>query len=127
MKKQAIDIVHRVIGLPEPLRDAVRRARESGGLTNLQFVAEAVTKQLPGLLQSLRALGFGGIGGKRRPARLPFSNEAGTWQRLRDASEEIQVPAVQLLLLCLAAATADHPARPKRRRGRRKAEPSDAK
>jgi hypothetical protein len=37
------------------------------------------------------------------------------------------VPAVQLLLLCLAAATADHPARPKRRRGRRKAEPSDAK
>jgi hypothetical protein len=115
--KKAIDTSHRVIALPERLREAVRRARENSGQTNLAFVAEAVAEQLPGLLQSLRALGFGGVGGKRRPARLPFSTEAGTWQTLRDASEEIQVPAVQLLMLCLSAAAAQTP--PRKKRGRR--------
>jgi hypothetical protein len=63
----------------------------------------------------LQALGYGKLLGKRRPARLPFSTEAGTLQALREASDQVQVPAIQLLLLCLAAATFDQPAKPKRR------------
>jgi hypothetical protein len=120
------DMVHRVIQLPESLRQSMQQARDARGLTNAAFVAGAVADHLPRLIEGLRGLGYGKLLGQRRPARLPFSNAAGTLQVLREASDQVQVPAIQLLLLCLAAATAGQPARPKRRRGRRKAEASDA-
>jgi hypothetical protein len=123
---KATEMIHRVVPLPEPLRQAMQQARDARGQTNSAFVAGAVADHLPRLIEGLEALGYGKLGGKRRPARLPFSTEAGTLQSLREASDKVQVPAIQLLLLCLAAATADQPARPKRQRGRRKAEPSDA-
>jgi hypothetical protein len=123
---KATDTIHRVVPLPESLRQAMQLARDAQGLTNAAFVAGAIAGHLPRLVESLQALGYGKLIGTRRPARLPFSNAAGTLQALRDASDQVQVPAIQLLLLCLAAATAEQPAKPKRRRGRPKAEPTDA-
>jgi hypothetical protein len=119
------DTVHRVVPLPEPLREAMQKARDAKGETNAAFVAGAVADHLARLVEGLETLGYGRLRGKRRPARLPFSEEAGTLQALREASDKVQVPAIQLLLLCLAAATNDQPAKPKRR-GRRKAVRPDA-
>src|SRR5262245_13048494 len=104
------DMVHRVLAMPEPLRQAMQQARDANGQTNAAFVAGAVADHLPRLIEGLQALGYGKLLGKRRPARLPFSTEAGTLQALRDASDQVHVPAIQLLLLCLAAATAEEPA-----------------
>jgi hypothetical protein len=123
---KATDTTHRVVPLPEPLRQAMQQARAARGQTNAAFVTGAVADHLPGLVEGLQALGYGKLEGKRRPARLPFSEEAGTVRALRAASDQVQVPAVQLLLLCLAAATSDQPEKPKRQRGRRKkVEPAD--
>jgi hypothetical protein len=119
------DVINRVVPLPEG-RQSMQKARDAGGLTNAAFMAGAVTDHLARPVESLQALGFARLQGKRRPARLPFSIEAGTLQALREASNHlVQVPATTLLLLCLAAAITDQPAKPKRR-GRRKAEPSGA-
>lgn len=101
---KATDLVYRVIPLPQSLRDAVQQARERTGQTNETFIAAAVTAHLQRLIDALLALGFGDIQGKRHPVRLPFSDSAGTLDALREASDNLQVPAVQLLLLCLAAA-----------------------
>ncbi len=117
------DVIHRVVPLPEPLREAMQQARDARGQTNAAFVAGAVADHLPRLIEGLQALGYGKLEGKRRPARLPFSKEAGTLQTLREASEQVQVPAIQLLLLCLAAATSEQPAKRKRRSPRKALRP----
>jgi hypothetical protein len=121
------DIEYRVVAMPEPMRQAMQQARDARGQTNGTFVAGAVADHLPRLMEGLQALGHDKLRGQRRPARLPFSQAAGTLQVLREAGDKIQVSAVQLLLLCLAAATAEQPAKPKRRRSRQKASPTDAK
>lgn len=110
-------LVYRVFALPADLREAVREARTRTGLTNRAFVAEAVAAHVPVLVSELTRLGFGRSGGPTRPARLPFSPEAGTLDALRRASEEVGVPASHLLLLCLTAASAAQPLE-KGRRGR---------
>ncbi|MFO0848316.1 MAG: hypothetical protein U0871_07140 [Gemmataceae bacterium] len=120
-------LVYRVFALPDGLRDAVRDARTRTGLTNRAFVAEAVAAHVGTLVSELTKLGFGRVGGPTRPARLPFSPEAGTLDALRRASGEVGVPASHLLLLCLAAASVPDPPPTKtpgerrpRRGGRRK-------
>jgi hypothetical protein len=123
---KSTDVIYRVLPMPETLRAASQQTRDASGQTNAAFVAGAVADHLSRLVESLIALGYGKLLGKRRPARLPFSTAAGTLQTLREASDLVHVPAIQLLLLCLAAATAEPPAKPRRRRGRRKAEASDA-
>jgi hypothetical protein len=110
-------LVYRVFALPDGLWDAVREARTRTGLTNRAFVAEAVATHVPTLVAELTRLGFGRTGGPSRPARLPFSPAAGTLDTLRRASSEVGVPASQLLVLCLAAASAAQPVG-KGRRGR---------
>jgi hypothetical protein len=95
---KTINMSYQVVQLPEPIRKAIRNAREASGQTNLDFVAEAVTRHLASLLPNLRSLGFGSISGERRPARLPFSPAAGPRQVLREASNQVQAPAMQLLL-----------------------------
>jgi|SRR6266852_4637332 len=115
--KKAINTVYRVVRIPEWLRQAMRKARDAAEKTNEQFVVEAVESKLPRLLEQLRAIGFGTLGGKRRPARLPFSTEAGTLRTLRDASNKVGVPAIQLLVLCLAGAVAQ-PGQTRKKRGR---------
>lgn len=92
--------MRRVVAMPEPLRQAMQQARDAQGQTNAAFVAGAVADHLPRLMAGLQALGHDKLRGKRRPVRLPFSKEAITLQALREASDQVQVPAIQLLLLC---------------------------
>src|SRR5262249_45966661 len=74
---KATDTIHRGVPLPEPLRQAMQQARAARGQTNAAFVAGAVADHLPRLVESLQALGYGKLLGKRRPARLPSLTEAG--------------------------------------------------
>jgi hypothetical protein len=75
------------------VRQAMQQARDASGQTNAALVAGAVADHLPRLVEGLQALVYGKLEGKRRPARLPFSTEAGTLQALREASD--QVPGIR--------------------------------
>lgn len=103
--KKAIDTVFRVVRMSEPLREELKRSREAKGQTNAAFIADAVAGQLPKVVEALQGLGFAGVKGPRRPARLPFSSEAGTLKALQVASQNTGIPAIQLLTACLLAAT----------------------
>lgn len=117
MKKE-IDTVFRVVRLSEALREGLRRAREARDQTNAAFIAEAVAGQLPKVVAELQSLGFATTKGPRRPARLPFSTEAGTLKILRTASQETGIPAIQLLTACLLAATQVAPRKRSRSAGK---------
>jgi len=117
--KKAIDTVFRVVRLTEPFREELKRAREAKGQTNAAFIAESVTEQLPKVVETLTGLGFAGAKGTRRPARLPFSSEAGTLKTLQAASQETGIPAIQLLTVCLLAATKGSVAKPGRKASKR--------
>ena len=88
-------------------------------MTNRSFVARAVTEHLPELVRQFANLGFGTEGGTPRPKRLPFSQEAGTLDALRVASDHTSIPVSQLLGLCLATATRTTPDPTKGRYGRK--------
>lgn len=118
---KATELTYRVIKLPQQLRDAIRKQRDEKYITNEEFVASAVDEHLTALLDNLRQLGFSSHRGKMATARLPFSDKAKTLDKLRRASNEVSLPSVQLLSICLAAATATpKPREPGKRRGRPK-------
>lgn len=110
---KAADTIYRVVRLPQQLRTEIQTARDANGQTNEQFVAAAVEQHLPRITDSLRSLGFGGFKGETVPVRLPFSDDSGTLSELKDTSELVGIPAVQLLSVCLSAsvAQAKHPAK----------------
>lgn len=66
------DTMYRVYPLAEPIREAIRQAREARGQTNQQFIAEAVVTHLPALIERLQELGFGPADGKVRSASCVF-------------------------------------------------------
>jgi len=68
-------------------------------------VGEAIEQHLSRILEALIELGFDRLVGESRPMRLPFADEYGTLDLLRESSETIGLPATHLLTLCLAAAT----------------------
>jgi hypothetical protein len=106
---KATDLTYRVLKLPLPLRQAIRKTRDEKGVTNQKFVEAAVETHLPVLLDSLRQLGFGSHRGKFANARLPFSDKAKILDILRQASNEVQIPTVRLLEICLASAVSAKP------------------
>jgi hypothetical protein len=106
----AADVKFRVIRLPDSLRTAIRVARDANEWTNAEFVGRAVEQELPKLLESLRKLGFDRLGGQTRPMRLPFADDYGSLDLLREASQTVGLPAIQLMALCFLAATKDGPA-----------------
>ena len=118
--KNTNETVYRVVRLPAKLRTAMKDAREANEQTNAQFLAQVVAENLPSLVKQLETIGFGRIPGGISSARLPFSEEAGTLVELRRASNQVQLPATQLLQICLAMAVGETPASGKRR-GYRKA------
>ena len=79
-----LDVKYRVVRIPETLRDAIRAARDAKEQTNAVFVGNAVEKHLPRISEALTELGFGDLVGETRPMRLPFSDEFGTLDLLRD-------------------------------------------
>jgi hypothetical protein len=99
---KAVDTEFRVIRLPKALRNSIKVARDLANQTNLEFVANAVDKNLPKLVNDLRRLGFTVNRGELRPTRLPFSVQKGTLKSLGKASASIGIPAVHLLAVCLA-------------------------
>lgn len=115
--KKALDQTFRVVKLPASLVEAMRRQRDADGTTNLQFVGNAVMKNLPGIIERLRSIGLGPQKGPKQAVRLPFSSNEGTLKALRVASDETGISAIQLLSLCLVAGTASKSA--KRGRGKR--------
>ena len=118
--KKATDLTFRVLKLSQLLRQAIRKARDAKGVTNEQFVQSAVDEQLPVLVEQLRDLGFAAPRGKIVAARFPFSDTAKTLESLRRASNQVQIPAIRLLEICLASAvSARTPGRSKRKGGRR--------
>lgn len=98
---KATDLTYRVVKLPKKLRDSTRKQRDEQGVTNQEFVEAAVDTQLPVLLDNLRKLGFGFRRGNSVTARFPFSDKAKTLDKLRKVSNEVQVPSVRLLEICL--------------------------
>jgi len=105
----ATDVKYRVIRLPDTLRTAIRATRDANKWTNAEFVGKTIEQQLPKLVVNLRSLGFRGAGGQTRPMRLPFADEYGSLDLLREASETVGLPATQLLALCFVAVTKGTP------------------
>ena len=60
---KAIDIVFRVVRLPNSLRQSMRAARDTRNQTNEVFIAKAVTANLPTIIGTLGSLGFCGANG----------------------------------------------------------------
>jgi hypothetical protein len=116
---KSIDQVHRVVHLPVGLLEGLRRNRDATGQTNAQVVGEAVSGQLPKVVEALKAVGLDRLTGKRQPVRLPFSAEAGTLEALKQASDSLGIPAIQLLCLCLLRSV-EQPRKPKTKRGGRR-------
>jgi hypothetical protein len=115
--KKTLDQTFRVVKLPASLVEAMRRQRDADGTTNLQFVGDAVAKNLPGIIEQLRSIGLCPQKGPKQAVRLPFSSQGGTLKALRVASNETGISAIQLLSLCLVAGTSSKST--KRGRGKR--------
>ena len=103
--------VHRVYHIGEELRRAINTRRSALGMTVREFAAEAVQGELPGLMDSLRSL-LPSPETDARPARLPMTELL--LDDLREASQEVGIPAARLLLACLARAAARKRRRPDR-------------
>lgn len=114
---KTVDQTFRVVQLPTSLLADLRRLRDTTGTTNAKLVADSVAQHLPAIVDQLRSIGLSTRKGAKKPIRLPFSNKADTLKRLRVASNETGISAIQLLALCLAATTsAPVTARSSRRR-----------
>ena len=113
----------RVIHIPSNLRSEVTTLRDSLQLTNELLVARAVDENLSEIVIGLQTLGFTADSGTV-PVRLPFSNTAGTLDKLRQASADVNLPLTQLLILCLWKATKQNSVAPQpKKRGRPRKQP----
>lgn len=89
---------YRVIRIPEEIREAIKRHRAE--TKNQLVIAETIDSYLPSLINSLKLLGFPILVEKAKGYRLPFDDR--TLHQLRDASDQVGVPAAHLLTLSLA-------------------------
>ena len=109
------DQAFRVVRLPSPLLESMRRRRDAEGATSLLFLSGAVSRHLGKVVEHLASIGLVAGKGTKQPARLPFSTRAGTLDALKAASESTGLTLAQLLALCLHAATENPaPATPKK-------------
>jgi hypothetical protein len=118
----AIDPKFRVIRIADSLRDAIKQARDARETTNAALIEAAVNGNLEDLTTALQALGFEADDAPKRPARYQISDELQA--ELRHASEAVNVPATQLLTICLKRETSK-PTAAGARGGRRKRRTSE--
>lgn len=104
VKPPPSNVTFRVLRLPEPLRAAMRSAKEASGLPNRQWLGTAVHTHLATVVDQLERLGIGDATGPLKPARLPFDNAA--LASLKAASKKTGLPAITLLRACLDRAIA---------------------
>lgn len=102
--KGPADVQHRVYKLDRPLREAIKQKREQVSTTNRELIREAVTEQLPQLVEELAKLGVAvedaeSVG----PARLPMEHPV--LQALARASQWSGLDQQQLLTACLRLQT----------------------
>src|ERR1700752_2667144 len=100
-----IDPKFRVIRIADSLRDAIKTTRDARETTNAALIEAAVNGHLEDLTTALQALGFEADDVPKRPARYQISDEL--QGELREASEAVNIPATQLLTLCLRRETAN--------------------
>ncbi|MBD3675706.1 MAG: hypothetical protein HUJ26_19515 [Planctomycetaceae bacterium] len=110
--------VHRVYPLPEETIERMRTARDRAESTNRTWLLEATAARLPGLVDSLRALGFGTAETPKKNARLPLDPE--TLEALQAASQTTGLPQTLLLQLVIDAHATEQAPKRKRRTGKRK-------
>ena len=114
----------RVIRISDSLRGAIKQARDARETTNAALIQSAVNGNLQDLTTALHALGFEADDVPKRPARYQISDELQA--ELREASEAVNIPATQLLTVCLNRETAKPAgAAQGRRGGRRKRQKAD--
>ena len=102
MSEKAIDTTYRTVRMSKRLRSGFRKLRGSQSTTNQKLIEAAIKAQLPGLVRTLKELGFSEPG-ETVPARLPFSTKNGTLDKLARASHQVGVPATKLLNACVYA------------------------
>jgi hypothetical protein len=98
-----IDPKFRVIRIANSLRDAIKTTRDARETTNAALIEAAVNENLEDLTTALQALGFESDEVPKRPARYQISDELQA--ELRQASEAVNIPATQLLAICLRRET----------------------
>ena len=112
-----IDPKFRVIRIADSLRDAIKTTRDARETTNAALIEAAVNGNLEDLTTALQALGFESDDVPKRPARYQISDELQS--ELRQASDTVNIPATQLLAICLRRETSK-PVSSGARGGRRK-------
>lgn len=110
--------VHRVYPLPEATITRLRQARDRAETTNRTWLLEATAARLPGLVDSLRALGFGAEETAKKTARLPLDPE--TLEALQTASAATGLPQTLLLRLVIDQHAEQAPKRKRRTTKKRK-------
>lgn len=101
--------IFRTFRVPQELRDAMNARRKAKKMTVRDYVQHAIETELAKLVISLERELPSQAGARRRPARLPMTEEL--LAKLRKASQQTGVPSSRLLLACLTRA-----ARAKRRK-----------
>jgi hypothetical protein len=113
VKSQSPDVSFRVLRLPESLREGVRRAKQSHGIPNRQWLTNAIEAHLPNIVEELDQMEIRASSGPTRPVRFPFDNA--TLAMLKAASEITGLPAITLLRACFTRAIAGQTSRAVRR------------
>ncbi len=94
----ATETIYRVYRLPKPTKKTVKEGRIEKDITLHDYLGEAIDKQLPKLVEGLKALGI--VAPKQLgPSRLPMSDAL--LKQLRKASNETGLPTTTLLIACL--------------------------
>jgi hypothetical protein len=118
VKPPSPNVTFRVLRLSEPLRVAMRSAKEADGLPNRQWLTAVVNAHLAKVVEQLEQLGVGGPAGPMKPSRLPFDNAV--LASLKTASKKTGLPAITLLRACLSRAIAGEGSRGSAVKGRGK-------
>ena len=96
------EITYRVYRISESLRKQMKAKRERFNATTFDVIQEAIDKDLPKIVTTLKKLGFG-FTGKKRPARFPM-NDSGL-AALKVAAKQTGIDQSKLLLAALHITT----------------------
>jgi hypothetical protein len=97
------ETIYRVYRVSDQLRSAIKTRRTKFNATTTQVLSEAIDVALPKVVASLKQLGFGFEGTKKRPIRFPLSDNI--LSALAQASKQTGVHQTQLLTAALHLTT----------------------
>jgi hypothetical protein len=97
------EVIHRVYRVSDQLRSAIKTRRTKFNATTAQILSEAIDVALPKLVVSLKQLGFGFEGAKKRPIRFPLNSSI--LSALATAAKQTGIHQSQLLTAALHITT----------------------